>query len=507
MPTKILVVETPLFQLGANAGEGAERISAEGFTARIAQHVNSGGTDTLFVLAPSEVRHQSAFAEATTGDSSVSIGYFSGVNDAIRFLPSLLLFAGGDRAQGVKCYLKKESTIYSEALFSAKSVGSKLDPSFVFARSRLSADISANAWGCLQALVFLGLQNLPELGEKSTGEKIDIQLGADDKFVAFTVRFAATQERLVALRGNAILTLPRFAAGVFETRYVESAEQIEFTCLFYRQPGLERTIEIVTYNRRAELENAEAVKGFRYKSFGNLEEDAPVSAKNAVGGFKKKFSEQVKVVGESSPANELILVKGSAGEAEGSTRVKGSAAIADGITTVSGDAPAPYASPTVIVSGDASLAPERETIFKNENAANRVIELESKLIALEGSLKVAQEVIAKNGKEDPLAKRDVLTNIKDGQTEGLKQNIKLLEAELAESKGREKELMTMVDKAVQMKEDASKKIKELDMKLKTASNGGGSKVQMLEKAIDEQKRQNKELMKRVGELNDKLKAA
>ena len=509
MPTKILVVETPSFQLGANAGESAERITPDAFTARLAQHVSEGGTETLFVLAPSEVRHQSSFAEAATGDCSISISYFSGVNDAIRFLPTLLLFAGGDRAQGVKCYLQKQSTIYSEALFSAKSVGTKLDPCFVFARSRLAGEMATNAWGCLQALAFLGIQSLPEQGEKGTGEKVDIQIGADEKFVAFTVRFAAGKNRLAALRGNAILTLPRFTAGVIETRFVESAAQIEFNCLFFRTPGFERTIEISTYNRRAELEKADEVKGFTFKSFKDLESDAPAPAsKTGGGGFKKKFSDQVKVVGGSSPATELILVKGKAAEKETSTMVTGGASGADeGIATVSGGAPAPYASPTVIVSGNASLAPEKETIFKNENAANRVIELESRVIQLEGSLKVAQEVIAKNGKEDPFAKRDVLTNIKDGQSEGLKQNIKLLEDELKECKDREKELMKMVDKAVQMKEDAAKKIKELDMKLKTASNGGGSKVQMLEKAIEEQKRQNKELMKRVGELNEKLKAA
>lgn len=509
MPTKILVVETPSFQLGANAGETAERIAPEAFAARHAQHVSAGGTDTLFVLAPSELRHQNAFAEAANGDSSLSLCFFSGVNDALRFLPTLLLFAGGDRAQGVKCYLQKQSTIYTEALFGAAGVGTKLDPCFTFARSRLSAETATNAWACIQALAFLGIQNLPEQGEKGTGEKVDLQLGADEKFLAFTVHFSAPKERLISLRSSAILTLPRFTAGVIETRYVESASQIEFTCLFFRHPGLECTIEIVTYNRRAELENAEDVKGMTYKSFTALSADAPAPAslKKPAGGFKKKFSDQVKVVGGSSPADELILVKGGPREAETSTMVKGSAGGPEGIATVSADAPAPYA-PTLVISGSASLVPEKETVFKNENAANRAIELEAKVKSLENSLKVAQDALAKQSKEDPLAKRDVLTNIKDGQSEGLKQNIKLLEEELKECKDREKELMKMVDKAVQMKDEAAKRIKELDVKLKAASNnGGGSKVQMLEKALDEQKRQNKELSKKVSDLSDKLKAA
>jgi hypothetical protein len=314
--------------------------------------------------------------------------------------------------------------------------------------------------------------------------------------VAFTARFSCPKERFVPLRTNAILTLPRFAAGVMETRYVESASQIEFTCLFFRQPGFERTIEIVTYNRHAKLETAEEVKGFTFKSFRDLSGDAAAPASKAVrGGFKKKFSDHVKVTGDSAAEEEKMLVKGSASAAK------------EGITTVSADAPAPYAS-LLVVSGSASLKPEKETVLKNENVANHVIELEKKIKTLEANLKLRDELLAKQDKEDHLDKRDVLTNIKDTQSEALKQNIKLLEEELTECKDREKELMKMVDKAVQMKEDAAKKIKELDVKLKAAlNNGGGSKAQMLEKALDEQKRQNKELSKKVSELSEKLKAA
>ncbi|MGZ3728276.1 MAG: hypothetical protein ACXVCG_03565, partial [Bdellovibrionota bacterium] len=339
MPTKILVVETPSFQLGANAGESAERLTPETFPARLSRHEKesaAGGADTLFVLAPSDLRHQNAFADAANGASSVSLCYFASTQDAIRFLPSLLLFAGGERPQGVKSYLQKESTIYSESLFSPAAVGTKLDPCFAFARERLTGENATNAWGCLQALVFLGLQSMPEQGEKGTGEKIDIQIGADEKIVAFTVRFDAAAERLPVLRGNAILTLPRFTAGVIETRFLESSRKIEFTCIFFRNPGsASRTIEIVSFHRQAELENAADVKGFTFKTFGSLGGEAPVQ-KKAGGGFKKKFSDQVRVAG------------GGAAEPEAVTKVAGGVAgEPNNVVTIRSDAPAPYSSSVV----------------------------------------------------------------------------------------------------------------------------------------------------------------
>ena len=64
---------------------------------------------------------------------------------------------------------------------------------------------------------------------------------------------------------------------------------------------------------------------------------------------------------------------------------------------------------------------------------------------------------------------DVITGIKDNQLDGLKGNITRLEAEIAEAKGREKELLAVVDKSVQMKDEALKRNKDLETKVKQAS--------------------------------------
>lgn len=496
MPTKFLVVETPTFQLGANAGEGTERVEIAAFPARLKQHLDAakgGATDVLFVLAPTEMSAQSAYAEAIASAAPLSVALFASANDAIRFLPSLLLFGAADRSDGAKEYLAKGSTVFTETFFDGKSVGAKLDPCFQFARSRLDASASASVWGCLQSLVFLGLQYLPEVGEKGSGEKVDVQLGADEKLLAFTVRFDLPADKLSLLRAHAILNLPRTSAGVLETRYLASGGKIEINCLFFRNGGNGRTIEITSYQHEAALQSGAEVKEYTYRTFNALAQEAPAPAKKGKGkgGFKRKFSEQVS---EDAPPAE------NAPKADVSGPVAAAGTVPDAPVT-----------PKLTVSGSASLAAAPAAAVKiDPQATLKITELEAKIKSLEAIVKARDEALEKASKDnfDPLKRRDVLAGLKDNQSEALKQQVKALEEQIEELKKREGELMGMVDKAVQMKEDAAKKIKELDHKVKAAAaNGPGSKVTMLERALDEQKRQNKELSKRVSELNEKLRAA
>lgn len=455
MPTKILVLETPQFQLGANAGADSERLDPSKFLDRVKQHAEEfqkdpSSNNVLFVLAPAECKSMSGFEQATLGPSPVSICYFASQKDAIQFLPTLLIFAASDRSQGLKDSLQEGSTIYSESFFNGKGLGARLDPAFTFARTHLDAASSAKAWACMQSLIFLGLQSLPEQGEKGTGEKVDVQIGADGKVLAFTVRFEAKAEQLSSWISNPVLALARSTTGTVETRFIQAGNKIEFNCLFFPANGPERTIEIQSFHKDAALEDANFVKEYAFKNFAEIGNATPAAApKKGKGGFKKKFSDQV-------------------------------------------NAAAPSAAPAAAAEVPAQVA-----------------QLEEKIKALEASLKTQTELAAKAVKEgsDPMKKRDVLTNIKDSQSEGLKQNIKMLEGELEEAKKREKELMTMVDKAVQMKDEAAKRIKELDVKLKQAGGNQGSKVTMLERQIEEQKRQNKELSKRITELMEKARAA
>lgn len=481
MPTKILVLETPTFQIGANAGPGTERLSPMAFSDWLRKHREAGAKENLFVIAPEEVRFHNLIAEANQGPGSLSFALFSRVEDCIRFLPTLPIFYGDSRSTGLKDCLQKGSAIYSQSFFNGKSVGSKLDPAYAFARRSLSPSQAANAWGCLQSLVIHGLQFLPDVGEKGTGEKVDVQVGCDEKHFAVSVRFDAAPEQLSAVRSSPILNLPRTCTGVFESRYVAEARKMELNCLFYRNGGPERTVEIAGYLATGALESAESVSTYQFKGFESLDGAVPEDKRvvTGKGGFKKKFSQQIDP--EAAKAAETVSV-------------------------ISPETTAPEVK--VVVSGSASMG-AKETVVKGGASSP---ELEAKLRALESGMKVKDEMIGKLQRElaafsDPTAKRDVLTNIKDSQSEGLKQNIKALETELEEAKGREKELMKMVDKAVQMKDEAAKKIKELDVKLKQTGGQKGSKEQMLEKQLEEQKRQNKELSAKVTDLMGKLQAA
>jgi uncharacterized phage infection (PIP) family protein YhgE len=172
---------------------------------------------------------------------------------------------------------------------------------------------------------------------------------------------------------------------------------------------------------------------------------------------------------------------------------------------------APAKEPSIMVSGNASLTQETGSVLMSEVATNHVNELEFKVKSLEAALKTREEMIAKfkGTKElkDQPDKHDLLSNIQDSKSDGLKQNIKKLEDNLTEANEREKQLMTMVDKAVQIKEEATRKVKELEVKLKAATGENNSKVQALEKALEEQRRQNKELSKKISELSEQDKAA
>lgn len=482
MPTKILVLETQAFQLGANAGSDTEKLSPMAFSERLQKHRESGAKENLFVIAPEEVRFHQIIAEASHGPGNLAFAMFSRVEDCVRFLPSLPIFYGDTRTTGLKECLQKGSVVYSVSLFNGKNVGSKLDPAYAHARRCLTPAQASNVWGCLQSLVIHGLQFLPEVGEAGTGEKVDVQVGSDDRHFALTVRFDAGPEQVANIRSSPILNLPRTCAGVFETRYLDESKKMEINCLFFRQGGPERTVEITSFVETAGMENADTVSNYQFRDFsyidGAVAEDKQVVKGKA--GFKKKFSAQIDPAADPLASETMSII------APTNT---------------------PYEAVKTTVSGGASFV-KKETVVKGGDTNP---ELEAKLRALEAGMKVKDDMIAKFQKElatanDPNAKRDVITNIKDTQSEGLKQNIKVLETELEEAKGREKELMKMVDKAVQMKDEAAKKIKELDMKLKQAGGTKGSKEQMLEKQIEEQKRQNKELSAKVTDLMGKLQS-
>jgi hypothetical protein len=523
MPTRILALETTSFKAPADLPPDTARADSQAFPALAEQHHGADTKDCLFVLAPAECRSQSAFSKALRGPNSICVMYFQKPEDISRLSAQTIALASDSRATGVKECLPKGSTIYSESFFNANMIGSKLDPCFQLARKHLPPSVAVNAWGCLQSLVFFGLQTLPDQGEKGTGERVDVQIGGDKSTVALTVRFDLPQDMLQITLDNPLLSLPRVAAGIFECRYLMNGNKMEFNCLFFGENGPLLPVEAIAFRREPALESTEAVKTYNFRNFGTLAAAMGEKEEKRVvkGGFKKKFSENVKVAGPAPAAEEATTIKGGSsaapeqkivvsgasglGKANETMVVKGGAP-ADNASFGAAPAAAPQAGNPAAATAPAPSSPA-PALEKDKNIAV----LESKIQGLEDTVKQRDELVAKLNKEieeikDPM-KMGVISGIKDNHLEGLRSNLDRVRTELEESQKREKELMAMVDKAIQIKDEALKRIKELEVKVKQSAGGKTSQVVMLEKQLDEQKRQNKEMNKRLGTLLKQLQEA
>lgn len=475
MPNKILILETASFSFTSEIA-GAKKVGVEQAGA-LETALGEGSTNLVF--APAEIRARDtalgAYLETISGAGSgaITVAYFRKPEDCAEYIPFLESFVSGRRATGVKTFLQKGSSVYSDTFFHAGGAGQKLDSCFRFAHARLSPGRAVDAWGTLQAFVYLGIRTLPQQGEGGTGERVDVQIGSDTNRMVFSVRFDCSEEAAAALRKSSFLEVARNSCDLFEARYFSASKKMEVLGMVFTGSGSVRGIELQTVQAGAALEDAGDVKEYDFKSFASLVGDSPEEKRVFKGGgFKKKFSERLSSAPVPAPA-----------EPE---------------TKVSAEAPA---QPKVTVSGSASMA------AKEKSAAL----YESKIEGLEDTLKQREELIAKLNKEiaeikDPL-KMNVISNIKDNQLEGLKDNIARLEAELKETQGREKDLLEVVDKAIKLKDEAVKRLKDYEAKLRQTQGGNNSKVVALEKALEEQKRQNKELSKRITQLLEQGKKA
>lgn len=532
MATKILILVAPAQTAFSVGLEGAEACDLNKFTDTVK---NVEANPRALLVATAAARKEGALRESLMAAAGGASAAFLRTAEEAGPAQSFLAMLAGERSSGVKACLDKGSTIFSESFFQAGAVGTKLDAAFKFARDRLPAGAAVDAWASLQGLVFLGLRNLPEQGEKGTGERVDVQVGADDTRVAYSVRFDLSAEAFAKLPDSSLLELPRQAAPFFELRYQREAKKAELVCVFPRQnapaPG---AVEALTMEGKSALEKMEDVKDYQFKNFGSLGGSEPKEKRVVKGAFKKKFSEQVQVVKADAPEPEKVT-KVSAEKVSDPNA---------GNFLVEGEVfNAPEAK--VTVSGKDQLAPKsdgekaweqrckvlQEELTKKDGLLTQLRAdlakasaipaappgdkthalLASKIEGLELTLKQREELVAKLNKEiadikDPM-KMGVISSIKDNQLEGLKGNITRLQGEIAEAQGREKELLAVVDKAIQMKDEAVKRLKELETKLRSSQGGNNSKMVMLEKQMDEQKRQNKELSKRITQLTEQLQAA
>jgi hypothetical protein len=499
MATKILIVKAEPNAPFQPNWPGAETLDLAAITALLPTLPKE---TTITLLAPKALQKSSVIQGYFDAGFPLTCLFFQDQEQANQYAQPLNFLSSESRTTGVKENLTKGSTIYTETFFNAAKVGERLDACYKFARAKIGATRSVEIWGAFHSLLFLGIHSLPEQGEKGTGERVDVQVGADSNCFAFSVRFDFPADKWPDLRRNALLEVPRSAIDFFELRYLQAAKKVEILGLCFLSAKKPLSIEGISFHTTAALEDPKSVKEYTFQGFGSLKGTNPEEKRVIKGGFKKKFSEQVSIkAGKEEAQDQTVITAEKVIDAD------------NGNFLVKGEVLQP--TPKVVVSGAAELGKkvDSETSNKPNSPAEKEKNAalwESKIAGLEQTLKQRDELVAKLNKEieeikDPM-KMGVISGIKDNQLEGLKGNIKRLEDELAESQGREKELLAVVDKAVQMKDDAVKRIKEMDTKLRGYQGGNNSKVVALEKQIDEQKRQNKELSKRITQLTEQIQA-
>jgi hypothetical protein len=484
MATKILILKPEDGQTFQPNWPGAEAKDL----AAIAQLLPTIAKETqVTLLAQNTYRQNSTLLGLLDAGFPLTCLFFQDQEQANQYAQPLNFLSGENRTTGIKNNLSKGSTIFTETFFNAGKVGERLDSCYRYAREKIGPARSVEIWGALHSLLFLGIHSLPAQGENGTGERVDVQVGADEKCFAYSIRFDFPPEKWPELRRNSLLEVPRASMDFFELRYLQQAKKVEILagCFFAAKVPL--SIEGLSFHVETALEDSQEVKDYTYQSFGSMKGSNPAEKRVIKGGFKKKFSEQVTIKADAKPEETVTTVTAE------------KVIDADnGNFLVKGEVLQPNAK--VVVSGAASLGKEKSDSL-----------WESKVTGLEATLKQRDELITKLNKEieeikDPM-KMGVISGIKDNQLEGLKANIKRLEEELVESQNREKELLAVVDKAVQIKDETSKRMKEMESKLRQTQGGNNSKVVMLEKQMDELKRQNKELSKRITQLTEQLQAA
>ncbi len=375
------------------------------------------------------------------------------------------------RSMGVKNFLAKNSTIYSEAVFHAIGLGAKLDRCFPFAKKHLGTARAIKTWSAVNSLLQYALLELPGQGDAGTGERIDFQLGADDSLLAINLRFNCKNSKPEAFIADPFTEVSRTSADFFECRALPES-RLEIILAFSLKEKFAQSFQCATRTPTVATEKPEDISEYTFKDFTGL--SAETAAPNrVVKGFKKKFSDRI---AEASPT----------AAASGSSAISADPISAESLTTIKGGAPSGPEVKTV-VSGSATLTKTPD------------------LLKLEETIKQKDDLIVKLNKEieeikDPM-KRGVITSIKDTQADGLKDNIKRLEDEAVEAAAREKELMAVVDKAIQLKDDAMKRLKDTETKLRQATEANSSKAVQLEKQLEEAKRQNKELSKKITTLS------
>lgn len=371
-------------------------------------------------------------------------------------IASLLLRAfDPTRASGAKSLLSLGSTVYTESFSALEGMGTKLDPCNSFALSHLQQANAGKFWTLVNALVAEGITSCsPEVAKR-----VELQLGADQHIVCASMRFPTSSLSLTEIykkfsnpkvTETSLWSLAKALSNFVEIRYFSENNSSEIIITIQKSQN-DKDSEppmILRTIPSLPLENTEEVSKYKFKQFASI----TLEKKSGAIGFRKKNS--------TEEANAISDRKDEA----------------------------------------SSVSP----------GANQNTE-DSEVQELRTTLKQREELIKKLNKEiaeinDPL-KRGAISSVMDNQQKALMQNVSRLEGELKDADKREKEMMSMVDKAIQQKDEAVKKMKALETKLSQAEQGNNTQVVKLTKQLEEANKQKKLLSEKLMKLTNSEKKA
>lgn len=406
-----------------------------------------------------------------------------------------------ERSVGVKSFLKPGSTIFSESFIGLQGLGAKLDPCNMLAAQNLPKKVAAVFWSTVNSLVTEAITLLP--ASMVDAKRVELQIGTDDNLVCASIRFPFDfkdslhlNEYFTYEENKAVSQwlLARENANLIELRAYEENKSVELIAVFIRNE-MEQSVRhpvLIRHMHEMPLEDASQVSQYKFKMFSSI----ALSKKKGQIGFRKKHSDdQAKQIisgRAEEDDNTETRIKGEAPEKEVKTKVEG---VTDHIQEEKITVKDKSASNKDIVS--------ISDIRKIEDADKKASLYESKIQGLQETLEQREGLITKLNKEieeinDPM-KRGAISGVIDNQQKALMQNVKRLESELQEADKREKELMSMVDKAVQQKDSALKSNKALEAKLAKASQGNNAQTVQLKKQLEEANKQKAILSKKLAD--------
>ena len=458
------------------------------------------------LLASSKLASSSVWVEVG-GDGIAEKGVLSSVSPMDLAAPAMitLLYSAfdPDRPAGVKSFLKEGAIIYTHSFTSPTGVGTALDPCIGFAKEKLTLAKTMSFWGALNALVAEALVMLPN--KAAEGARVEVQLGVDEQNVCASVRFPYTYTEAKQLKARVVYQpnsgaspwlIARETANFAEIRAYAENQSVEFTIAFAREDFPQSAFRPVVVREIAviPLEKPESVARYRFQPFSAI-----AAGKKAKAGFRKSFSERIE--------ETKTVVKGAAPEPELKTIVKGAAPVPEQKTVVKETA-APAPEKLTLVKGTAyGEDPPMAEIRAQNDPEKKASLYESKILSLQATIAQREELVTKLNKEiaeinDPL-RRGVVSGVIDQQKEALIQKLKKFEEAAKAAEAREKELISMVDKAIQQKDKVAKDAKALEAKLGQASSGNNSLVVKLQKQLEESNRRNSVLSQKITEIAGK----